>query len=309
MKLLILIFFLCSVLNAEDDLKKFCKEKLESAESVRALEGGDAWLFPFKEIQHLAKEEQFSEKSLKVIEDYKNDLAKEGIKLLVVPIPPKSLILKEHLVSKSSEWNPYKKYHQKLKEQKVDSIDLVPTFYEAKKSAQVFCKRDSHFSPFMSDVIAKAISKKLDVNAKGEKYSIEKMEVSFEGDLTRQSPKEFEKEKFNIQYLTLNGAFPESNPQSPTLLLGDSNCLIYSAGGDMHTRGAGIFEYLSKSLGNNIDLLAVKGSGIDTARVDFFRRSMDINYLKNKKLVIWLFAAYELTESRGWKKIPVRREE
>ena len=40
---------------ADDKLKNFCKGKVESADSHRAVEGKDEWLFPFKEIQHLAK--------------------------------------------------------------------------------------------------------------------------------------------------------------------------------------------------------------------------------------------------------------
>jgi len=209
-------------------------------------------------------------------------------------------------VDKKSEWNPYTEFHQKLKGLKVKSLDLVPLFYQ-KKVGQVFCKRDSHFSPQMSKLIAETISGKAGIKKGDLKLTEEKIKLDFEGDLVRQSTKEFENEIFTLDYLNHNKKFMDSDPKSSIVLLGDSNCFIFSSGGDMHARGAGVFDYLSQSLGQRIDLLGVKGSGIDTARVDFFRRSMDSNYLRKKKLVIWLFAAYELTESRGWKKIPVRR--
>ena len=306
MKFLVLSVFFMLGLAADEKLIKFCEQAVSKADSVKALEGKEGWLFPFKEIQHLAPKKQFSENALTAIVEYKKALASENIELLIVPVPPKALIYKEFLTGQKSDWNPYSGFHEKLKEQKVNSLDLVPLFYENKEK-QVFCKRDSHFSPPMASVIATALFLKTARKSSGKKYSSESIEVDFEGDLTRQSEKEFDKEKFKIEYLMENKDFIEANPQSPVILMGDSNCLIFSSGGEMHTRGAGIFDFLSQSFGQNIDLLGVKGSGVDIARVDFFRRSMDINYLRKKKLVIWLFAAYELTESRGWKKIPVRR--
>ena len=306
MKVFLVLLFFTSASLADTELKAFCKKTVETAESVRAIEGKDGWLFPFKEIQHLSREVQFTKKTMESIADYQKALAKEGVELLVVPVPPKALIYKELLVDKNSEWNPYIKFHQELKELKIKSLDLVPLFYQ-KKDGQVFCKRDSHFSPQMSKLIARAISEKEGIKKGGLKLTEEKIKLEFEGDLVRQSTKEFENESFTLDYLSHNKKFLDSDPNSSIVLLGDSNCLVFSSGGDMHARGAGIFDYLSQGLGQRIDLLGVKGSGIDTARVDLFRRSMDINYLRKKKLVIWLFAAYELTESRGWKKIPVRR--
>ena len=233
-------------------------------------------------------------------------MSAQGIGLMLIPLPPKALIYKEKLTDKESDWNPYKVFHEKLKEQGVKTLDLVPLFYKTKVTSS-FCKRDSHFSPNMAKIIAEQIFLKSGFQKEDQKFAQEKQTVSFEGDLVRQSKSTFKQETFEIEYLTKNKNFIEPDAKSPLILLGDSNCLVYSSGGDMHTRGAGIFDYLNKSFGQSVDLLGVKGSGIDTARIDFFRRSMDINYLKKKKLVIWLFAAYELTESRGWKKIPVRR--
>lgn len=307
LKFIIILFFLCSLLYADDELKKYCLEKVEKADSVRAIEGRDGWLFPFEEFKHLSKEEQFSAQAIDEIIEYRKALSKEGVSLLIVPLPPKSVFYDDKLLGKSTGWNPYLSFHKLLKIKNVQSLDLVPLFYEMKEKDQLFCKRDSHFSPIMSKFIAQKIAQATGMKPEGKKYAFEEVEVKFEGDLTRQSDKTFEKESFKIKLLKNNGVFPEVNLASPVLLMGDSNCLVYSSGGDMHVRGAGVFEYLSQSLGQGIDLLAVKGSGIDKARVDFFRRSMDINYLRKKKLVIWLFAAYELTESRGWKKIPVRR--
>lgn len=307
MKFYILFFCFSINLIADTSLKEFCKSTVAKAVSVQAIEGKDNWLFPFKEIQHLSKETQFSEKSVKAIIDYKSALEKEKVDLLVVPIPPKALLYQELLISNNKEWNPYKRFHEALKKQNIKSLDLVQFLYKWKKSKQVFCKRDSHFSPEISSSLASVIAENVQIPKGDQKFTLENSSISFEGDLVRQSQKEFEKETFKAEIVWKQQEFLKDNAHSPILLIGDSNCLIYSSGGDMHIRGAGVFEHLSMQLGEEIDLLGVKGSGIDTARVDFFRRSMDINYLRKKKLVIWLFASYELTESRGWKNIPIRR--
>lgn len=305
MRLFMCLMMLIFSLTADEKLREICVETVEKAESVKAVLKEDM-LFPFQEIRHLSRKKSFSENCVKSIINYERQLKKEGIDLLVVPVPPKVLIYKELFVEDNT-WNPYEDFHKELKKSGVNSLDLVPVFYEMKKITPVFCKTDSHFSPMSVNKITDAIIKAIKMPKGQEKFTKESADVIFSGDLSIQSEKKLPREKYQAEIIRKEGQFFESNPESPVILMGDSNCLIYSGGGDLHVRGAGLFEHLSMGLGQRIDLLGVKGSGIDQARIDFYRRSMDSNYLKKKKLVIWLFAAYELTESRGWKNIPVRR--
>jgi hypothetical protein len=70
----------------------------------------------------------------------------------------------------------------------------------------------------------------------------------------------------------------------------------------MHATGAGLPDQLAFELGLGIDIVAVRGSGATTARVQLLRRAQAApDYWDRKQLVIWCFAAQELTESDSWR--------
>ncbi len=82
--------------------------------------------------------------------------------------------------------------------------------------------------------------------------------------------------------------------------------LSFNAGGDMHAEGAGFADQLALELGFAVDLVGVRGSGATAARINLLRRARQTpDYWSNKKLVIWCFAARELTESDGWRNVPI----
>jgi alginate O-acetyltransferase complex protein AlgJ len=90
--------------------------------------------------------------------------------------------------------------------------------------------------------------------------------------------------------------------QSPLVLMGDSHVLVYSAGGDLHAKDAGLPEHLSRRVAEPIDLIGVRGSGASATRIDLLRRK---DGMAGKKWVVWVFAARDLTESDGWRHVPV----
>ncbi len=93
---------------------------------------------------------------------------------------------------------------------------------------------------------------------------------------------------------------------SPVLLMGDSHCLVYHSGSDMHAKGAGLFDHLTVQLGRPPALIAVRGSGSTSARVALYRKAKrSPEFLNSKKVIIWCFAAREFTQSEGWKKVPL----
>jgi alginate O-acetyltransferase complex protein AlgJ len=70
----------------------------------------------------------------------------------------------------------------------------------------------------------------------------------------------------------------------------------------MHAKDAGLVEHLSAAIGAPIDRVAVRGSGATATRIELLRRR---DQMAGKKAVIWLFAARDLTESDGWRVVPV----
>jgi alginate O-acetyltransferase complex protein AlgJ len=104
---------------------------------------------------------------------------------------------------------------------------------------------------------------------------------------------------------TLEPVAPDAN--SPVILLGDSHNLVFHGGGDMHTTGAGLPDQLALEMGQPVELVAVRGSGATPARVNLYRRAVrNPEYWRNRRWVVWCFAAREFTESDGWRKIPVQ---
>jgi len=97
-----------------------------------------------------------------------------------------------------------------------------------------------------------------------------------------------------------------TDPGSPVVVDGDSHALIFQAGGDMHARGAGLADQLALEMGMPVDLIGVRGSGATPARINLFRRAQqNPSYWDGKRVVIWVFAAREFTESDGWRIVPI----
>ena len=76
----------------------------------------------------------------------------------------------------------------------------------------------------------------------------------------------------------------------------------------MFAVGSGLAAQLSFELGFAPDMIAVRGSGATPARVNLYRRGKkDPEYLGRKKVLIWVFAGREFTETSGWSKVPVKK--
>jgi hypothetical protein len=288
------------------ELQSECRKVTESAKSVRAFKGNEGWLYSFKELRHMSQKKLWTDQAVAEIKAYSQALQKEGIKLIVVPVPPKVSIYPEHLSKELKAVNPYRIFHRNLADSGVKSVDLFEAFINFKKSEKAFCKQDSHFSPEMAVKIASQLCIPLNNSKKIGNIPVKKEVMAINGDLRRQLEEKPAAEKLSFSFVEpKNPAVPNSD--SSVLLLGDSNFLIYHKGGDMLARSAGIADHLSSMLAKSVDLLAVKGSGVNIARIDLYRRFLNPVYLKKKKTVVWCFSAHELTETENWKRIPVKR--
>jgi alginate O-acetyltransferase complex protein AlgJ len=315
----LLIFSLLS-LQGKEKLIDACKLKMAEVKDHRAIVGLDQWLFKYTEIRHLSELKDNSEKidlAIQEIVNYQQNLAKNNVALLLLPIPPKALIHSEKfqggLTSEEAE-KTYESIFKKLNEHKVQTVNLIPAMKKLKSNGlKLYCQQDSHFSPTACIEIAKIIKKEIKTQnwaAKLTKTNYKKQiqEISFEGDLVRtlDSKQKMKMEKLNIRFIENENHPPKENIDSPILLIGDSHCLIFHEGGDMLARGGGLFEQISYEMMHPIDLIAVKGGGINIARLDLFRRCRSQQYLAKKKIIIWCFAASDFTEKEKWEKIPLQ---
>jgi hypothetical protein len=323
---------LCSS-AAATTLEEAAKESVDAAAGAAVIQGQDGYLFLKEELRHISagkfwgdasaaasrtKNKKFADPVPAIVE-YSRLLQEKGISLYLMVVPPKALVYPEKLAagltkaSVAPQVEMYRGFYDELEKQGVKTIDLLPTLLENRDANSLYCKTDTHFSGHGLELFAKAAAdelKKTDWYAGQPKNELEKTRksITITGDLQQMSGSEGVGESLELTFVTdkKTGKPVESDPASPVVLLGDSHTLVFSAGGDLHAKGAGLFDNLSAELGFAVDLLGVRGSGVTPARIKLYQRSKKNKaYLDGKKALIWCFTAREITGIGGWKKIPV----
>lgn len=320
-----------------ETFRAHCSLKAEAAEKTEAMAvmGKDNWLFLGRELRHIGAGKFWGEAAAKVsqatkpenadplpaILDFKAQLDKAGIELLLVPVPPKAVIYPDKIwdAVPAAETPRLDGFHQEfytlLSKNGVKVLDLVPDLLTHRADAEgpVYCKTDTHWSGRGCVIAAQRIAKEIQnrpwlKNIAKLKPSTQNKAVSIEGDLAKALAPQAPNETLPFRFVSTLQKPIEPARDSPIILLGDSHNLIFHAGEDMLATGAGLPDQLAAELGFAVDLIAVRGSGATPARISLLRlaRAND-DYLKQKKLVIWCFSAREFTESSGWQKVPVVR--
>lgn len=293
--------------------------------------GSDGWLFFTPELRYLSAGTFWGPQAASVsqaltkdaadplpaILDFKAQLAKAGIELLVVPVPAKAQIYPEMLDDRlkgSPLDEAQKSFYSVLVKNGVKVLDLAPAFRAAKLTYQspLYCKQDTHWSSTACQIAARQIALAVVQSpwfkaVPKRKYMQSTQNVTITGDLWGMlNDSSVAKENLSvnvIQEKTAQALAPVGSwRQSPIVLLGDSHNLVFSTGGDMLVSGAGLPDHLAAALGVPVDVVAVRGSGATPARVNLLRRA---DNMAGKKLVIWCFTVREFTEGQGWKKVPV----
>lgn len=264
---------------------------------------------------------------LPAIVDFHGQLKGMGLELLMVPVPPKSVIYPDYLsntLSISREKPPMRidaatqDFYRLLRKEGIAVLDLTALFLENRfhRDGALFCKQDTHWSGNGAVLAARKIHE--EIQGRPWLKAIPKTvyqsawnPVTMEGDLWKAlGNKNLSREVLPVRRVGTGSAASlksiAPDPKSPVLLVGDSHNLVFHAGEDMQTRDAGLPDQLAIELGFPVDLAGVRGSGATPARVNLLRRAQrDPNYWKTKKLVIWCFSAREFTQSDGWKKVPL----
>jgi len=279
-----------------------------------AMKDANGWLYSRNELEHLsrgalangavirASAAKRNQDPVPALVKFNDGLKAQGIKLILVPVPPKASV-KPFAGLKPGEAMVYlKPFYEELRAKGIEVLDLSDAFLNA-GAETCFCRTDAHWSPHGIAVAVNELAKRIPLKG-SEKYAIAAPVETVSGDLAKSlNPASPEKEDLPMQIVsgkTLDEA-------SPVLLLGDSHTLVFSAGGDMLASGAGLAELLAVKLGMPIDRIGVKGSAATAVRINLFRKAKkDPAWLKNKKFVIYCFTCREFTEgSGGWTVVPV----
>lgn len=311
-----------------DRFRELCASSARAAEQSNSMSvaGRDGFFFLASELRHVGAGQFWGDGAarasraapgqadpLPAILDFNNQLKKMGVRLIVMPVPPKVVIYPEMLpgfTNGAAGPSPvHSQFYGLLQSNGVEVLDLTDTFLAAKERGEApYCRQDSHWSGAGCVLAARALANALGTptgvasNALRDKW----IEVEIKGDLAPGGAA-IPLEKMRLRAISdLSGAPLSPDRSSPVVLLGDSHNLVFHDGGDMLFKGAGLPDQMALALGYPVDLVAVRGSGATPARVNLLRRARQVtDYWAAKKCVVWCFAAREFTESDGWRKVPV----
>ncbi|TKB12408.1 hypothetical protein [Desulforhopalus sp. IMCC35007] len=329
---LLIVLFGAGLLAANPMLRAICSELVAANEGKSAVAGADGWMFLSEELVHVSlgrfwgddaakvsrtKKKEYADPLAEIV-TYNKALEDKGITLYLMPVPPKALVYPDKLKAGvipggvEEERALYTEFYRLLGENGVKTIDLLPLLVKKSETEDVYCKTDTHFSGKGLALFASEAAKVIKAQpwyaaVPKETYSTKEQIVTIKGDLSQMLKVEAPEEvSLSLVSVKESGEQVLSDEKSPVILMGDSHTLVFSAGGDLHAKGAGLFDHLSAELGFPLDLLGVRGSGVTPARINLFQRSKkDPGYLAGKKVLIWCFTAREFTGTGGWRSIPV----
>jgi len=293
--------------------------------------GHDPWLFyradvdhvigpPFLDpvrMKHRLQTGRVQPDPIKAIVDFRDQLAARGIDLVVLPVSVKpsleGVMLAESKANRAEARgalpNPsFDEFKVRLEREKVRVFDPVPFLLERGKNSPLYLETDTHWRPETMEFVAQKLADFLQLPATSGSTSpsIVEKEIVARGDIAAmlkltKGDQFFPPEKVTIrQVVTGNGLWRPSR-QADVLLLGDSFSNIFSFDAMGWGEAAGFPEHLSVALRRPIDcILRNSDASFATREILSNELARGRDRLAGKKLVIWEFAARELSFG-NWK--------
>ena len=260
----------------------------------------------------------------KAIVQFHRQLAARGIRLVIVPAPPKAAIHPEKFSARcdGSEAPQNPSYGQFKTEMAVAGVlvfDPAEALLAAKRRTgrPQFLENDTHWRPEAMELAAGALKAFIDEHVKlppapPAGYRRDAVKVANLGDIAvmLNLPKGqtiYCPQKVRIhQVLTKRHELWRPSRSADVLVLGDSFANVYS----LETMGwggsAGLIEQLSFLLQRPLDRIARNDDGAFATRLILSRRlARGRDRLAGKRLLIWQFAARELAFG-DWKLLPMK---
>jgi hypothetical protein len=305
----------------------------------KAVLGRDGWLFYEPSLRHVVGRPFFDDRQLlkrsrsvgewneklepnpiEAITRFRDRLQDIRIDLVVVPVPAKPSIHPEYLSSRvqdldTAHHNPsYWDLIQRLEDSGVHYVDPTGVLMEEKKrSGTAYLKTDTHWTPNAMREVAREISELLLAEGlladptPSQDYNRRKLTVTNQGDIAAMlnladTEYFYPKETVVIEQIVDDEERAwEVRRDSQILLLGDSFANIYSDSDMAWGSSAGLAEQLSCELQRPVDAMIQNDSGAFATRAKLATElAKGRNRLKDKSVVVWVFAARELTVG-NWK--------
>jgi alginate O-acetyltransferase complex protein AlgJ len=261
---------------------------------------------------------------VKAIVHFRDQLARRGISLIVMPAPVKPSIYPERHAARyegrtKAVQNPsFATFMERLARENVCVFDAAPLLFEAKAvspGTPLYLKTDTHWSPQAMEMTAKQLADLARQTAplpttSMKRFTTVEKHVENLGDVALMlklpaSQQVFLPETVKLRQVMDGGYFWRPDPEADVLFLGDSFANIYSLAPMGWGEAAGFVEHLSLALGLPVDSICRNDAGSFATR-EMLAKELQRGHdrLAGKKLVIWEFAARELA-CGDWKLIPL----
>jgi alginate O-acetyltransferase complex protein AlgJ len=257
---------------------------------------------------------------VKAIVDFRDQLARRGIDLIVMPAPVKPMIHPERFSARYAggsaplQNRSWGEFLARLRAERVAVFDAAPALTQAASGGQpAYLETDTHWTPAAMERVAAALAEFARrqtalPDAPRPKYAAVEKTVTNQGDIANMlrlppSAGFFSPRRATIRQAVEGAAIWRPRADADVLLLGDSFANIYSLEPMGWGEAAGFAEHLSLALERPLDALTRNDAGSWATR-DLLARELrrGRDRLAGKKLVIWEFAARELA-CGDWKAI------
>lgn len=310
----------------------FLAECATLAQPGGTLQGRDGWLFSATEVAAVARAGSTAP-ALASIADYAGQLRSINCDLIVVPVPPKTLVYPDKVARATKLPGKRKSVPrldghwsaalQSLESRNIRTVDLLPVFLEARRSgaAEPYTMTSSAWSPQGAQLAAAAIAKAVLQSGASrlagsvEGITREPAQLSFLGSLgtgTTPNPKPEALTAMNVGRIEGDKvrSVSFSTSGSNLLLMGDSSAVLSwrENGNPIGSSGAfsSLADHLAATLGGIPDVLSAPGDGRNAPRLRIMReRTAGRNPLAATKAIVWVVPMTDLA-SANWQSVPLQ---
>jgi len=257
---------------------------------------------------------------VKAIVRFKNQLARRGINLIVLPAPAKAMVYPEKFskhynkTTKVMQNPSYGEFKKKLESEGVKLFDAASVLASAKNDTDesLYLETDTHWSPAGMELVARAledyITKQGILSPPGSvQYERSTVTIKNIGDIATMlnlpdNLHFYQPQEVCIQQVsTGDSTLWKPRRTADVLFLGDSFANVFSLEGMGWGKAAGLVEQLSFELQRPIDTILMNDNGSFSTRSLLSRElQQGIDRLAGKKIVIYEFAVRELAVG-DWK--------
>lgn len=305
----------------------------------QAIPAPNGWLFFRKDLDYVNgkpfldpavqadrnRTESASPDSVAAIVEFQRQLASRGIRLLAVPVPVKPCI-EAHRFNPAAKrpdvfrQNPsYSTWLKALEDQGVSVLDPTSLLHErARRTGEPqYLRTDTHWTPEAMEAVAKAVARNIQPatspvahpHAEGNP-----VQITAHGDTVAllglgENQSLIPPETVFIRPVLQNSYSSKPAKEADVLLLGDSFSNIYSFAAMGWGERAGFPERLGEHLGRPVDAIVRNSDGAFATRQTLQKElASGGDRLRDKKVVVWEFAARELAFG-NWKSLPLPEAE